>query len=337
MCKQLWWEILVSVLLAGCATMSSSSPPREEITQLTQALEVKATWRYLEQLGRVNTVGVRLLKALPQDTPTRPTPYYGWMLAKPVHPFAPAFGLQPSDVGVLIVGITPESPAAQAGLVPGDQMLTIHHVPVLDPREVSRVIRAQGVEQPVAIDYQRADTRHQTVVTPAWLPATVRFHVLNHQDMTAGASGQTIVVTSGLLRFMTSDDELAIVLGHELAHVLLGHVPRATPRDLLSGLIGGTFGLGSEVIVPGSGGPVSQQLMQLLRGHFASDLERAADAVGLRYAWQAGFDVARGVKIWERLAIEVPETLHTSLLSTHPTSAERLLRLETLAEELTSP
>ena len=98
----------------------------------------------------------------------------------------------------------------------------------------------------------------------------IRVHVVESNEWNARAMANgAIWVNTGLLND-TSDDELAVVLGHELAHYTYEH----SRRSRLS-LLGW-----------GSG--------------YSRDLEDQADRVGLRYAYEAGFDVERAIDVWSR-------------------------------------
>ncbi len=99
----------------------------------------------------------------------------------------------------------------------------------------------------------------------------IRVHIVESNEWNARAMANgAIWVNTGLLND-TSDDELAVILGHELAHYTYGHARRSTKNPLLAW---------------GSG--------------YSRDLEDQADRVGLRYAYEAGFDVERALGMWSR-------------------------------------
>jgi len=99
----------------------------------------------------------------------------------------------------------------------------------------------------------------------------IRIHVVESNEWNARAMANgAIWVNTGLLDD-TSDDELAVILGHELAHYTYEHARRSTKNPLLAW---------------GSG--------------YSRNLEDQADRVGLRYAYEAGFDVERALGLWSR-------------------------------------
>jgi len=148
-------------------------------------------------------------------------------------------------------------------------------------------------------------------------------------SINAGTTFGRIVITEGMLRFVRSDDELAMILGHELAHLTLGHVSRGAVNNALLGI--GSIILGT--IYPGVG-EAAGQLGQLFLNHFNQDQEREADQLGLRYAYDAGYDPQAAARVMQRMAEEVPETATAGFFSSHPSSVERAAALQREAAQL---
>jgi Peptidase family M48 len=124
-----------------------------------------------------------------------------------------------------------------------------------------------------AVDRVRRIMRR--IVPPYVDAARIRVHVVDSDEWNASAMGNgAIWVNTGLLND-TSDDELAVVLGHELAHYTHEHTRRSVKNGKLS------------LLAWGSG--------------YSRDLEDQADRVGLRYAYEGGFDVERAIDMWSRV------------------------------------
>lgn len=159
--------------------------------------------------------------------------------------------------------------------------------------------------------------------------ANIDFQVQESPDVNAGATFGKIVVTTGMIRFARSEDELAVVLGHEIAHVVKGHITKGIISNIPL-IIGAIL---AESAAPGTG-----RLVQLggsiFTQKFSRDMEREADYFGILYAHRAGFDVGEGIGIWERFAIELPESQRTTIFSSHPSSTERLARARNIADTL---
>jgi predicted Zn-dependent protease len=151
------------------------------------------------------------------------------------------------------------------------------------------------------------------------------------RSINAGTTFGKIIVAEGMLRFVKSDDELAMILGHEFAHLTQGHVTRGATNNVLLNLgsiIAGSF-------IPG-GDAVTSLFGQMVLNHFNQDQEREADHVGLRYAYDAGYDPQAAAYVMRRMAEEVPETANAGFFSSHPSSVERFATLQREAEELSS-
>jgi len=148
-------------------------------------------------------------------------------------------------------------------------------------------------------------------------------------SINAGATFGQVAITSGMLNFIESDDEMAVVLGHELAHITEGHVVKGT----IGGLALNVLAIVLESRVPGAG-QAAGGVGQLFLNRYTQNQERDADDVGLRYAYEAGYDPRVAAHIQERLAVEVPQSMSAGYFDTHPSSVERAVTARRHAEEL---
>lgn len=121
------------------------------------------------------------------------------------------------------------------------------------------------------------------------------------EEPNAATDGKTIFVSSGMMAFARDDQDLAIVLGHELAHAIRNHPMRgasdAVPPRSTAGRV-----VGAVVDVAGIGGAaysVIGGMPQSRRNSIA--FEKEADYVGLYLAARAGYDVSYAARIWRRL------------------------------------
>jgi Zn-dependent protease with chaperone function len=153
--------------------------------------------------------------------------------------------------------------------------------------------------------------------------------VAGDPSINAGATFGQVAITSGMLNFVKSDDEMATVLGHELAHIEQGHVLKGT----IGGLALNVLAIVLETRVPGAG-RAAGGVGQLFLNHYTQTQEREADQVGLGYAYEAGYDPLSAVEIQERLAVEVPQSMAAGFFNTHPSSVERAVAARERAREL---
>lgn len=150
-----------------------------------------------------------------------------------------------------------------------------------------------------------------------------RFIPLDSPSVNAvGAPGGFVVVTAGLLRSVRSEDELAAVLAHEVAHVQLGHtmqpVEAARRQEQLTGvLLDGT----SEVVHAFFGKVVSAGTDLALDRGFGKRNESAADALAVRILAEAGYDPSALPAFLGRLE---GAAARGGFLSRHPPARERI-------------
>jgi Zn-dependent protease with chaperone function len=132
----------------------------------------------------------------------------------------------------------------------------------------------------------------------------LRVYVIDNNEWNAMAMGNgAIWVFRGIMNDMT-DNELAIVVGHELAHYTHEHTRRQMRRGMWTQLAGLGAIIAAEAIdndAARAGAQAGAALgMMALTSGYGRDLEDQADRVGLRYAHQAGFDVQRAPDVWGR-------------------------------------
>lgn len=180
---------------------------------------------------------------------------------------------------------------------------------------------------------QLAQLRRVTDRLLSAIPNPPQFQLLVFDDpsINAGATFGRVIVSTGMLRFVRSDAELAVIIGHEIAHLSQEHVSEGVFRSTLLRLAS----LLVDSIYPGVG-LLTGQLGRLFLNHYNQDQEREADAVGLRYAFDAGYDPRAGAEVMRRMADEVPETATAGFFSSHPSSPERAKTLQRLAARLTA-
>jgi len=160
-------------------------------------------------------------------------------------------------------------------------------------------------------------------------PYPFRVGVLDEPDPNALAlPGGTILVTSGLLEGVGSENELALVLGHELGHFRARDHLRGLGRGLAAQLVLGALGTSGELV--SSLGALAGALAQ--RG-FDRRQEAQADAFGLELVHAAYGHVAGARDFFERLSQESQDASTRDrplarYLDTHPLHADRVAALE---------
>jgi Zn-dependent protease with chaperone function len=143
--------------------------------------------------------------------------------------------------------------------------------------------------------------------------------------------GGKIVFYTGILKTLQlSDDEVAMVMGHEIAHALREHArERMGKSTATQGLarLGGAIASGWLGIDPRITDSVAQTGANLLTLKFGREDESEADLVGMELAARAGFDPRAGVTLWEKMSA-ANKGAPPQWLSTHPSGSTRIADIE---------
>ena len=138
--------------------------------------------------------------------------------------------------------------------------------------------------------------------------------------------GGKIAFFYGLLdQLQLSDDEVAMVMGHEIAHALREH---ARERMGKTAATRGAIEIGSALLGLGNGGRYLADMGgQLVTLKFGRDDESEADLVGMELAARAGYDPRAGVTLWQKMAAAGTKA-PPEWLSTHPSGSSRIKDIE---------
>ncbi|HEU0204155.1 MAG TPA: M48 family metallopeptidase [Burkholderiaceae bacterium] len=143
--------------------------------------------------------------------------------------------------------------------------------------------------------------------------------------------GGNVVLYRGLIERLHSEDALAVVLAHEMAHVSLRHPAAGLGRGVAVGITLSVVsaGLGRSM----AGDPVQTAgVLPLLK--YTRDQERAADAEALRAVAAVYGHLAGARELFNALAkIGGDDSARVTLLQTHPLTSERLATVDALARE----
>jgi len=138
--------------------------------------------------------------------------------------------------------------------------------------------------------------------------------------------GGKIAFYIGILdKLKLSDDEVAMIMGHEVAHALLEHARERMGKNMATrGVLeigAALFGLGDLGRMAAGAGA------QFLTLKFSRDDESEADALGLILAARAGYNPAAGVTLWQKM-MQASKGAPPKFLSTHPPGADRIADIE---------
>jgi len=138
--------------------------------------------------------------------------------------------------------------------------------------------------------------------------------------------GGKIAFYSGILdQLKLTDDEVAMVMGHEIAHALREHARERMGKNAATGI---GAGLLSQVLGLGQvGQTVTNYGAQLLTLQFSRTDESEADLVGMELAARAGYDPRAGITLWQKMGA-ASKGAPPQWLSTHPSGSSRIADIE---------
>ena len=181
---------------------------------------------------------------------------------------------------------------------------------------------------PAQVERVRAIVNRLIPQTAVFRPDAPRWqweaNVLNSDEVNAWVMpGGKIAVYSGLMeRLQLTDDELAAVIGHEIAHALREHARERASEQMVAG---GLISVGSAILGLGDLGAKGAEFayMGLLGLPNSRRHETEADRIGVELAARAGYDPRAAITLWQKMA-KAGGGQTPKFLSTHPTQADRL-------------
>lgn len=223
----------------------------------------------------------------------------------------------------------------------------------------SKMVPAEQVERSAALQYQQtlAQASKQRALGPADHPQVMRLRTImdrlvpyasewnpraqqwkwevnligsNQINAYCMPGGKIAFYTGILNRLQLSDDEVAMVMGHEIAHALREHARERIGKSQATELVarvGGPLLSGLLGIDPRIGDVVAQTGANLATLKFGREDETEADLVGMELAARAGYDPRAGVSLWQKMSAN-NKGAPPEWLSTHPSGTSRIAEIE---------
>lgn len=195
--------------------------------------------------------------------------------------------------------VPPGSPAHAAGIKPGDVVTAIG---AADPaRSGDLTAFKSGV--PAIVTINRDGTLRSLTMTPVDV-CDYGLKLASNAAVNAYADGKHMVINAGMVDFVENDNELALIIGHEMAHNTMGHIRKSIQNIVLSGLA----------------------------TRYTRPFESEADYVGLYYQVRAGYSPEGVEDFWRRLSLQ--NLKNVARAKTHPTFPDRFVRLAAARNEI---
>jgi len=153
----------------------------------------------------------------------------------------------------------------------------------------------------------------------------INLFVSNEVNAFCMPGGKIAFYTGIIERLQLNDHEIAMVMGHEIAHALREHardrIAKEQVGNLGANILSQALGLGSL------GSQALGQGVQLVGLSFSRSDEKDADLVGMDIAARAGYDPRAGISLWQKMNAQTKEK-QAEWLSTHPSGDTRIYEMQ---------
>ena len=221
------------------------------------------------------------------------------------------------------------SPSAKAGLQKGDQLQTINGKPVVTGKKATpktmELLTDELKANPIATLGIVRNGQPQTITVTAETLCSYPVVVTQDDTVNAYADGDAIYITTGMLRFVENDQELATVIGHELAHNAMGHMTSKTVNRAVGtffDILAAAYGVNTQ----GAFGNATGQA-------FSKEFESEADYVGVYAMALGGVDTSQSANFWRRMGAEMGG-IKSTYGASHPGSTDRYIAIDRTAAEV---
>jgi hypothetical protein len=235
------------------------------------------------------------------------------------------------DERLQVMGVLTGSGAAKAGVRRGDGLVMVEDKSIPQGENAER--EAAAILAPLVTGRSSVklvvlrNGSNQTLNVPLTHACAFGIELGNTDNVNAYADGYRMMVTRGMLNFTQSDEELAYVLGREMAHNILAHPQRqrmnATVGDIIDNLVRIHPDLSTMV---GTGGIKAMP----------QDIDASADKLALYLAARAGYNVDNAARFWQQLANQYPATVLNGYTAIHPITPSRLSGMDKTIADIKS-
>jgi membrane-associated protease RseP (regulator of RpoE activity) len=232
------------------------------------------------------------------------------------------------DDRLRVTRVFAHTPAADAGFQSGDVILMINGKKVETGDGAYEKFLSQLREQldtgkTMSFWIERDGVPMALGATPA---KRCDYAVVMSDDtvVNAYADGDSVVVTKGMMDYVKNDNELALVVGHEMGHNVMGHISKKKGNRILGAVLDG--------LLAGVTGVYTNSFANAAGMMYSQEFEQEADYMGVYFMERAGYDSTGAPDFWRRMGADNPYAI--SHATTHPTSAYRYVFLEKCSKEV---
>ncbi|QGY41272.1 M48 family metalloprotease [Pseudodesulfovibrio cashew] len=239
--------------------------------------------------------------------------------------YADALGLEEY---VKVTYVLANSPAEKSGFQVGDIITYLNDDKIEPGKYCYRDFQTRLTEllesgKDIEFWIERDGLPKKLVVSPA---KRCSYSVVLTEDVVvnAYANGHAVMVTKGMMQFAQKDDELALVIGHEMGHNVMDHIDKQQGNRVMGAVLDG--------ILSGLTGVYINTFQNVGGMLYSQEFEQEADYVGMYFMERGGYDSSNVANFWRRMGASFPYAITHA--TTHPTSASRYVFLTECHKEI---
>ena len=229
--------------------------------------------------------------------------------------------------GLLVAAVAPGSPADNVGLRKGDTIVAIANVNLTGRTAINDYYRLTSklpTSIPLSLRHSRANALTDTSVAAETICGYPVIGILGNSVNTYG-NGAAVFINEAMIRFARSADELAIAIGHQLAHNILHQRRKSAAGISTNSLL--------AALLENVGGTRQSPKLEINKNKvYSPQAENEADYLGLYITAMGGYNIEGAVDFWRRTGVEN----HNSHAHTHTITAARFTKLQTVVSEISS-
>jgi Peptidase family M48/PDZ domain len=335
---------IITILLISLTTFLSGcmGPTTQRVKPNDASVEIEANKQKeialqetLRSRARLHNTGYPILKAGLPLCIDRKSQYIGIQYATK-HDYEKEF----QDVAInhldldstlKIINVVKSSPAEIAGLQKGDVLLSVNNIdaPVDEKakEKLSEIIKKETKDNKNISFRIIRDGIHETINVTTEEVCDYPLVISGEGVVNAYADGNNIFITQGMMDFTDTDNELALVIGHELAHNSMRHI-NAQRLNAIGGF------LIDILFIALTGVDTQGAFSKIAAGAYSQEFESEADYVGLYFVELAGYEIKDAAYFWRRMGVKHPGSIAKNHAASHPSPPERFVSIEDTIKEI---
>ena len=333
---------LLAIFLLSCATPQTRMPGVDKAETEDEAKKQKMFLidKYIADSGKVTNVATRIKVSGTKICEGNTSPMLGltyWNM----YDFSKEYQslvIEKYKLGgaLQVVNVGTASPAEKAGFQFGDELAFIDDDVIKGGKDAKKDFSKQLDEmvktnKPLKIKIWRSGQEKILTITPVEACKS-DINLTFDNALNAFADGKSIYITKGMMNFFQSEEEMALVISHELAHNVMHHMDSKKTNQTIGIIFGVLLDIGAAAAGVNSQGEFTKAGGNIGAGAFSVDFEKEADYVGLYFMANANYKINDAALFWRRMAAENPSAI--TLSTTHPTTAERFVGIEKTVDEI---